>query len=42
MWMAWRTKTKSMTVACDSLLEIIHVSQMLKAGGHGVGEVIEG
>jgi hypothetical protein len=39
--MAWRVKIESLTVACDSFLEILHVSQLLKSGVHIVGEVIE-
>jgi hypothetical protein len=40
--MAWRAKIKSLTVVCDGFLEILHLSQQLKAGEHSVGEVIEG
>jgi hypothetical protein len=40
--MAGRTKMKSLTVACDSFLQILHLSQLLKAGGHSAGEVVEG
>jgi hypothetical protein len=42
MWMAWRAKIESLTVVCDGFLEILHLSQLLKAGGHSASEVIEG
>jgi hypothetical protein len=40
--MAWRQKIESLTVACDSFLEIFYLSQLLKAGVNSVGEVTEG
>jgi hypothetical protein len=40
--MAWRAKIESLTVACNGFLEILHLSQLLKACGYSVGEVIEG
>jgi hypothetical protein len=40
--MTWRAKIENLTVACDSFLEIPHLSHPLKAGGKSVGEVIEG
>jgi hypothetical protein len=40
--MAWRAKIKGLTVACDSFLKILHLSQLLKASENSVGEVIEG
>ena len=40
--MARRAKIESSTVACNSFLEILHLSQLLKAGGYSGGEVIEG
>jgi hypothetical protein len=40
--MAWRAKIESTTVVCDSFLEILHISQLLKAGGHSEGKIIEG
>ena len=39
--MAWREKIESLTVAYNSFLEILHLSQVLKAGENSVGEVIE-
>jgi hypothetical protein len=39
--MAWTAKIESLTVACDSFLEILHLSQLLKAGGNNAGEVME-
>jgi hypothetical protein len=40
--MARRAKIKSFTVAFDSFLEILDLSQLLKLGENTVGEVIEG
>jgi hypothetical protein len=40
--MAGRPKIKSLTVICDSFLEIIHLSQLPKAGGNSIGKVAEG
>jgi hypothetical protein len=40
--MAWRAQIESLTVICDSFLEVLHLSQLLKAGGNSVGEVING
>jgi hypothetical protein len=42
MWMAWRAKIESLTVVCDGFLEILHLSQLHKAGLNSAGEVIEG
>ena len=33
---------ESLTVAYNSFLEILHLSQLLKAGAKSVGEVMEG
>jgi hypothetical protein len=40
--MAWRAKIESFTVACGNFLEILHISQLLKAHGQSAGEVMEG
>ena len=40
--MAWRAKIEGLTVACDSFLEILHLSQLLIADENSDGEVIEG
>jgi hypothetical protein len=40
--MAGRAKIEGLTVACDGFLEILHLSQLLKAGGNSAGEAIEG
>jgi hypothetical protein len=39
--MAWRAKIESLPEACDSFLEILHLSELLKATGHSVGKVIQ-
>jgi hypothetical protein len=40
--MAWRAKVESLTVAYDSFLEILHLSQLPKAGENSEAEVTEG
>ena len=40
--MTWRAKIESLTVGCDSFLEVFHLSQLLKSGENSDGEVIEG
>ena len=40
--MAWRGERESLTVQCNSFVEILHLSQLLKAGANSGGEVIEG
>ena len=40
--MARRAKVKSLMVVCDSFLEILHLSQLLKAGQNSSSEVVEG
>ena len=40
--MARRAKIKSLMVAFDSFLEVLHASQLLKSGANGGGEVSEG
>jgi hypothetical protein len=42
MWMAWGAKIESLTMARDSFLECLHLSQLLKVGKNGASEVIEG
>ena len=37
--MSVKEESKSLTVTCDRLLQIIHFSQLLKASGHGSGNV---
>jgi hypothetical protein len=39
--MARRAKIESFAMACDGFLEIIYLSQQLKAGGHSGGEVMQ-
>jgi hypothetical protein len=40
--MARGAKIESLSVACDSFLEILHLSPLLEAGENGDGEVVEG
>jgi hypothetical protein len=40
MWMPWREKIESLTVACNGFLEILRLCQLLKAGANSAGEVI--
>jgi hypothetical protein len=40
--MSGRVKIESLTVVCNSFLEILHLSQLVKAGAQRAGEVIEG
>jgi hypothetical protein len=42
MWIAGKEKVESLTVVCDSFLEILHLSQLLKAGGNSAGKITEG
>jgi hypothetical protein len=42
MWVTRREMIESLTLACNSFLEILHLSQLLKAGENSGGEVIEG
>jgi hypothetical protein len=39
--MARRAKGKSLSVALDGLLQILYLSQLLKASENGIGKVIE-
>jgi hypothetical protein len=40
-WMTGRVKGKSLSVALDGLLQILHPSKLLKASENIAGEVIE-
>jgi hypothetical protein len=42
VWMVERAKIYSLMAACDSFLQILNESQLLKAGENNGSEVIEG